>query len=286
MAFLLSRLSLVITGLLITLLCALPSHALEDNRRRSAERIVSLSPHLTELVYLLNAQDKLVAVSDYSDYPAQASKLPSVASYQGVDFEQIVRLKPDLILAWQGGNKPQDLARLKALGFSLYYSAPKTLNDISKEVRELGYLLNQSSLAERVAKDFDQRLLQIKTTYNHQKITQVFYYLWPKPLMTIGQNAWGNELLSACNANNVFGDAINDYPEVPLESVIRRQPSIIVAVNKEPRTQVMQFWTPWLSLLELNESHVKQANPDLLHRFTPRLLDGLKTLCAAIHETR
>lgn len=248
----------------------------------AVQRIISLAPHLTELVFALDAQDTLVAVSDYSDYPEQAGQLPSVSSFQGVDFETIVRLEPDLILAWQGGNKPQDLARLTSLGFTLFYSNPKQLSDVSKDIRALGKALARDELSQQLATDFDNDLATIKAKYQSNKRIPVFYYMWPKPIMTIGRSAWGNELLHACGAHNIFDDAINDYPEVPMESIIRRKPSVIVAVNKESRQQITRFWQPWLPILDRKAYHVRQANPDLLHRFTPRLLSGLSSLCAQI----
>jgi vitamin B12 transport system substrate-binding protein len=269
--------------LLIILLIGFSYANTNLNEIESPKRIISLAPHLTELAYALKVGDRLVAVSDYSDYPEQASRLPSVASFQGVDFEAIVRLKPDLILAWQGGNKPQDLARLTSLGFTLFYSNPKKLSDISTEVRALGDALNQTEIGEQLATNFDVTLGAIKAEYQSEVQIPVLYYLWPKPLMTIGQSAWGNELLSVCGARNIFDDAINDYPEVPIESVVRRKPRVIVAVNKESQQQITHFWRPWLPLLERSERHLKQANPDLLHRFTPRLLTGLSELCKHIH---
>ena len=249
------------------------------------QRIISLAPHTTELIYALEAQDRLVAVSDFSDYPEQASQLPSVSSYQGVDFEAILRLKPDLILAWRGGNKAQDLARLESLGFYIFYSSPKTLDDISHEVIALGQKLGQQEQAEKLSNNYNKTLSNLRKSYKTNKKTPVFYYLWPKPLMTIGKNAWGNELLEVCGARNIFDDAINDYPEVPMESVVRKQPEVLIAVNKEPAEQLKTFWRPWLKLLNKQESDIKQANPDLLHRFTPRLLEGLGKLCQDIHSS-
>jgi vitamin B12 transport system substrate-binding protein len=260
------------------------AHALEDARKsnEASLRIISLSPHLTELVYALESQEQLVAVSDYSDYPEQASQLPSVASFQGLDFETIVRLQPSIILAWQGGNKPQDLARLTSLGFKVFYSHPKSLSDISADIRSLGKVLSRVKLSEQLANNFDKRVKVIRQQYEMKSKVPVLYYLWPKPLMTIGPSAWGNELLNLCGARGIFDDAINDYPEVPIESVIKRKPNVIIAVNKESRQQIVNFWEPWLPLLERKKHHIIQANPDLLHRFTPRLLDGLSSLCEQI----
>lgn len=109
------------------------------------QRIVSLAPHTTELVYSLKAENRLLAVSDYSDYPEAAKALPRIASYQGVNFEALVKLQPDLVLVWQGGNKPQDIQRISSLGYRLFISSPQHPADIADEVEALGELLGQRS---------------------------------------------------------------------------------------------------------------------------------------------
>lgn len=246
------------------------------------QKVISLSPHLTELAYALNSGDKLVATSDYSDYPPEAAQLPSVASYLGVDFEAIMRLQPDLILAWQGGNKPQDLQRLASLGFTIFYSHPENPMDIANEIRQLGQLLNQNELAQQISEHYVNQLNTIKQHYADQPRLKVFYYMWPKPLMTIGQGAWANHLLDYCAANNIFADVNTAYPEVGIEAVIARQPQVIIAAQKANTDEVQQFWQQWTPLIQDKTLKVVQVNPDLLHRFTPRLVKGLNTLCEKI----
>ncbi|PSU45957.1 cobalamin-binding protein, partial [Photobacterium aphoticum] len=102
------------------------------------QRIISLSPHTTELAYAAGLGDKLIAASDYSDYPEAAKQLERVANYRGIKMERIVALKPDLILAWKGGNPVREMERLEQLGFTLFYSNPKTLEDIPNTVEALG----------------------------------------------------------------------------------------------------------------------------------------------------
>lgn len=243
-------------------------------------RIISLAPHTTELVYALGQGEHLVAVSDYSDFPEQAKLLPSVASFSGLNFEKIVRLQPDLILVWRGGNKPQDIARLEQLGFAIFYSSPATLEDIPKEIESLGYRLGQPQSGLQLASQFRQRLIDIRQRYQQGKTKKAFYYMWPKPLMSIGKHAWANHLLSACGTENLFADVTTDYPEVTLEEVITRQPDVIVAATKITQKDALQFWHKYQTL---NDAPVIVVDPDKLHRFTPRLLDGLEDMCKQLN---
>ena len=245
------------------------------------ERVISLAPHTTELVYALGAGDKLVAVSDYSNFPKEALLLPSVANHSGVDFEKIMRLQPDLILAWRGGNKPQDLARLESLGYKLYRSKPTTPADISNDLRQLGKLLGKSDRGVKMADAFSFELENIKTQYQSKKKIAVFYYMWPRPLMTIGSTAWANQLLNICGARNIFHNAPTPYPEVNMEQVIRRKPQKIIAAMHTSLTDADTFWRSQAGTMPID---LMVVDPDQLHRFTPRLTTGLKNLCQQLHE--
>lgn len=250
------------------------------------QRIVSLAPHTTELVYSLNAEDRLLAVSDYSDYPEAAKGLPRIASYQGVNFEALVKLQPDLVLVWQGGNKPQDIQRIRALGYRLFVSSPKQPVDIADEVEALGEVLGQRPLATKLAQQHRQALQGISERYRQAPPLEVFYYMHPKPLMSIGGGAWANYLLELCNSTNIFANAVNDYPEVTMEEVIKRQPQAIVAAQRQDLQQVKDFWQPWLSMLKMDNHNIISVDPDRLHRFSLRLSDGAAAMCRQLHRLR
>ncbi|WP_166423415.1 cobalamin-binding protein [Paraglaciecola sp. 20A4] len=245
--------------------------------------IVSLAPHTTELIYALGAGDQLLAVSDFSDYPEQAKLLPRVASYNGVDFEKILRLSPELIVAWQGGNKPQDLTRLASLGFNIYLSSPGKPADISQDIRALGAFIGRSAEANELANHFSQQLHLLKQQYAKATDINVFYYMWPAPLMTIGPNAWATHLLHICRAKNVFSNAPADYPQVSIEQVARKQPNLIIAAMHVSLQEAESFWYDKRVLIP---APITVVNPDELHRFTPRLINGLTTLCNKIHHNK
>lgn len=244
------------------------------------QRIISLAPHTTEMTYALGAGDRLVAASDYSDYPDAAKALPRVADHNGVNFEAIMRLRPDLILGWRGGNKPQDLTRLQSLGFALFLSSPQTPDDIAEELETLGTALGQVQIGQALARSFRDDLQALRSTYASETPTPVFYYMWPTPLMSIGGGAWANHLLEICGARNVFADLPTPYPEVTVEQVLRRKPQVIVAAFNTSDTDVSALWHPWQNALE--STHVI-VDPDRLHRFSPRLIAGLKELCGKLN---
>lgn len=247
-------------------------------------RIVSLAPHTTEWVYELGAQEFLVGVSEYSDYPIQAKQLPVIANHQGVNFEKVIALKPDLVLAWRGGNQPQDIDRLKTLGFQVFESTPSTLDDIPTEITALASIIGKQQAAKEQAQAFSARLASIKQRNHTENRKRVFYYLWSTPLMSVGRDAWATHLLHECGAQNIFSNSAISYPEVSVESVIARQPAIIISATGHPNENDAKFWAPWLTSLKLERSAIRSINPDLAHRFTSRALDGLVQLCAAINH--
>ena len=247
----------------------------------SAKTIVTLAPHLTEWVYSLQEQNSLLAVSAYSDYPVEAQQLPVVADYHGVDFKKIMQLNPDLVLAWQGGNKPQDIARLKSLGFDVFLSSPHQLSDIASEIDQLGKILGREELAASLTSSFSQELKALYHQYAGQPPISAFYYVWSQPLMSIGPDAWASKLLKQCNVYGIFDDAPTAYPEVTVQEVLRRQPQVLVAATDRSVQAEQTFWRPHRTVLS---APVYSVDPDVFSRFTLRLPAKLKQLCHRLHN--
>ncbi len=244
----------------------------------ASERIITLSPHLTEWVYSLNSGRDLVAVSEFSNYPTQAQRLPTVANHHGINLKNIVALKPTLILAWEGGNKAQDIARLRSLGYEVFTSSPQSPRDISKEIRLLGKRLGKAELAQSLTEKFDAQITSIQQQFSQTR-KPVFYYYWDKPLMTIGPDTWANQLLNICGANTIFMDSSVSFPEVSVEEVLKRQPALLIASSQQTPQLLEQFWTPHRDVLA---APLLIVNPDVFSRFTLRLPDALLSLCEKI----
>lgn len=246
-------------------------------------RIITLAPHLTEWVYSLELESQLVGVSAFSDYPDAAKALPVVADYQGVDFTALMALEPDLILAWGGGNKPQDIARLQSLGYEVFVSQPKTLDDIANEIVQLAARLARSERAQQLTQQYRAQLSNIDSLYVHSKPISVFYYMWQQPLMTIGAGAWANQALALCRAEHIFNDSPIDYPQVTIRQVTTRQPALLIAASDQSDEALQSYWNQHKALIS---APIIRANANALHRFSLRIVPAISELCERIDAVR
>lgn len=249
------------------------------------QRVISLAPHITELVYAVGAGDKLVAVSDYSDYPQQAQALPRVNSFAALNIEAILALKPDLVLAWRSGNPPADLARLSQFGIRVEFSDPILLDDIAKELAQIGQWLGHAEQGQQLAQQVQQRLTALRQRYAEQTPLKVFYAMSIEPLSTVANQAWPAQLLTGCGAENIFADAKTDYPQPQLEQLLVRQPAVIVRALKDSRAQD-QFWQRYQSIPAVTQQAFITLEPDWVYRATPRMLDAMHQLCEQLHRYR
>lgn len=242
-------------------------------------KIISLAPHLTEWAFSLGLGSNLVGVSDYSDYPEAAKNIQRIADFQGADIAAIVALEPDLILAWDGGNKPQDIHKLSSMGLDVFTSRVANITDIASEIKRLGALTNTQKKATQLTNDFLSELKTLKQKYDTEPRKPVFYYSWTAPLMTIGPNAWGNKLLNVCGAQTLFHDSPIDYPQVAVKDVLVRQPHALIAASKSSREDLEVFWRAHRGFLD---APLIVVDPDVTSRFSLRLINELKSLCEGI----
>ncbi|MFB2661153.1 cobalamin-binding protein [Shewanella mangrovisoli] len=250
-----------------------------------AKRIIALSPHAVEMLYAIGAGESIVAATDYADYPEAAKKIPSIGGYYGIQIERILELNPDLIVVWDTGNKAEDINQLKNLGFKLYSSSPKTLEDVAKEIEELGELTGHTEQASRVAADYRSELLRLRSENAAKSEPKVFYQLWSTPLMTVAKNSWIQQIIGVCHGKNVFYDAASDYPQVSLENVLLTLPEVILQSEEEGNVKGID-WSQWAEIPAVKNQHIYQLNADLLHRATPRALLGVKAVCDALDKAR
>lgn len=258
-----------------TLLLSLP--ALSSVAQPYPQRIVSLSPHTTELVFAAGGGDRLIGVSAYSDYPEAAKTLPVVASSQQINIETILALKPDMIIYWQQGNSAADINRLKKFGIPVYASKTGGLDDIATQIQRLGSMLGTENIANAVSNNYRTTLAALRTKYQHNPQQDLFYQVWPTPLMTVANDPWLQQQFELCGFNNVFNNSPVPYPVINVEQVLVKQPAVIVAgsVNDAELAQ----WQTWQSIPAVQHDNVFRVNPDVSHRFSPRVVQGIETLC-------
>lgn len=279
----------------LMLLCA-PAHAgivLRDDTQTevrlpaAAQRIVSLAPNITEVVYAAGAGDKLVGTVEFSDYPAAARQLPRVGSYARVDVEAIAALKPDLVLAWDSGNPPASVAQLRKLQIPVFVVEPKHIADIAHDIERYGQLAGTGTAAKAAAAAFRQRLAALKTRYAGRAPVRIFYQVWDEPLMTVNGKQIISDVIRLCGGENIYAALPAIAPTVSAESVLAENPDVIVAGGMgESNAGWLDQWRRWPRLKATARGQLFFIDPNLLQRHTPRLLDGADQLCARLEEVR
>jgi vitamin B12 transport system substrate-binding protein len=250
-----------------------------------AKRIIALSPHGVEMLFAIGAGDSIVATTDYADFPAAAKNIPSIGGYYGIQIERVIELNPDLVLVWQSGNKMEDINQLRDLGFTVVNSDPKSLADVATDIELLGKLTGHSVKAKQVADDYRQQLADITLQNQTKPAVKVFYQLWSTPLMTVSKGSWIQNLIEVCHGENVFYNAASEYPQISIENVLLTGAQVILQSQDEGNILGIN-WSDWPELPAVKNQHIYQFDADLLHRATPRAIQGVNAVCEALDKVR
>ena len=252
-----------------------------------AQRIISLSPHITENLFAIGAGDLIVGTVEYSDYPEAAKNLPLVGGYDQLDVEGIVALQPDLIIAWHSGNPLPQIERLASLSIPVYFTEPRSFAAVSHELRQLGRLTGKEAQAEAAALAFEQGAEQLKAEYAQQRPVRVFYQVWEQPLMTLNGEHLISEGLSLCGGVNIFAELNQLVPVISREVVLAKDPEAIMGGGMGEDTPAwLESWKKYPSLQAVQDKKLYFIPPSLVQRPTPRFLQGTKIMCEKLQQAR
>jgi len=253
---------------------------------RPMSRIVSLAPHITELLFAAGASAQIVGTVSFSDYPEAAKIIPLVGSYNKIDIEAVLSRNPDLVIAWSGGNSKEQLEKLKLLGIEVYISEPKNFTGVAENIRNMGKILATENIANLASETFLNELDLLKQQYPENKKVNVFYQVWNDPLMTISDGHLIGQVIKFCSGNNVFGELPVISPRVSIEAVIKENPDVIVAGMAEGRENWLKQWEKWQVLNAVKNKHVYSINADYVTRQTPRVILGIRKMCEHLEKVR
>ncbi|MFO1216813.1 MAG: cobalamin-binding protein [Burkholderiaceae bacterium] len=284
---------LAVAGLLIgSAACAQAVQAVDDEGRtvalpQPARRIVSLAPHLTELLFAAGAGDRVVGAVAYSDHPSAARQVPRVGDSAQLDLERIVALKPDLVLVWRDGNSAQQLERVAALKLPVYASKIHRMADIETTLQRLGALAGKQAVADARARDFATEMAALRARYASRAPLAVFYQIWHRPLLTVNGEHLISEALAICGARNIFATQKALTPTVSVEAVLQADPDAIVTGSVDPAgPDNLDGWRALPALRATRNHHLIVVNPDTLHRPSPRVAEGTRDLCERLDRVR
>ena len=273
---------------------ATPRSPIQDDAGRvypmnfRAQRVVTLAPSLTELVYAAGAEGYLVGVSAYSDFPESARRLPQVADASGVSFEALLALKPDLVLAWKGGTRSTDVARLAVLGINVFAIDIATLADVPRAVRTIGLLVGGPSTddtPERFAATFESNLKKLHLASNGKVPVRVFFEISRLPLMTVNGRHFIAETIKLCGGENVFSDVANLVVEPSREELLKRGADAILR-SQSSQNDAARDKTLYAELDAYRRGRIYAVTADWIMRPGPRVLLAAGEICAALDAAR
>ena len=271
-----------------------PRSPIQDDAGRAypinfrAQRVVTLAPSLTELVYAAGAEGHLVGVSAYSDFPAPARRLPQVADARGVSFEALLALKPDLVLVWKGGTRPTDVARLTSLGINVFAIDISTLADVPRAVRMIGRLVGApppDDTPERFAASFESTLNKLQSASHGKVPVRVFFEISRLPLMTVNGRHFIAETIKLCGGENVFSDATNLVVEPSREELLKRDADAILRTQSN-QNDIARDKTLYAELDAYRRGRIYAVTADWIMRPGPRVLLAAGEICAALDAAR
>lgn len=254
---------------------------------QAARRIISLTPHLTELLFAAGAGEHIVGTVGYSDYPPAARGITRVGDSAQLDLERIVALKPDLIVVWRDGNAQRQLAKLLHLGIPVFYSESRRLSDIARAIEQLGRLAGTQAVAYPAARAFLDHAAGLRARYAGRSPVTVFYQIWDQPLLTVNGEHLISDVIRLCGGRNVFAGLKLLTPEVSTEAVLAADPEAIGGVSAEAgQPGNMDTWKQWPRLKAVARGNLFAIDSDTISRNTPRILKGAEQLCEHLEAAR
>ena len=253
--------------------------------KKTATRIVTLAPFLTEIVFAAGAGDLAVGVDDLSDYPAKAASLPRVPTGANLALESIAKLKPDLILAWRDGIRREDVDKLTAAGATVYVAVARELEDIPRLMRVVGHLTGRDPT--RAIGEFEGRLAQLRRENAFKVKMPTFIEIWNRPLTTVSGNHFLSEAIEICRGENVFAELRASAPKVTWEEVQSKNPMVIVGAGSA--SSLHEFRANWQlrqTMAAVRDERLLFVTDDKISRLTPRTPDGIAKLCADLDNVR
>lgn len=250
------------------------------------QRIIALAPNITEIVFALKQEHRLIGVTRYSDFPLDAAKLSKVGSYVHLDLEKIVALKPDLCIAIKDGNPKTMVQKMVSLNIPVYAVNPMSLDTVIKTVDEIGKLLNAGHHAKILVHNMRSRIYRVKTLVEKTVHRPgVFFQIGISPIVSVGTPTFIHELIDLAGGTNLAAGSV-PYPRFSKEQVIALSPEIIIITSMSRAAvfeQVKADWNKWPHLPAVKNQQIFLEDSNLFDRPTPRLVDGLELLARLIH---
>lgn len=251
------------------------------------QRIVSLAPNITEVLFHIGAGEQIVGADEYSNYPEAAKQITRVNNHAAANYELILSLQPDLVIAWQSGNGDKIINPLRKLGIPVFVVETRQMEAIPSLFRRFGQLTGQGETAELRAQEFSQRLKTLRAAQTGKSMIRAFYQIWDEPLITLNGKHMISDVIGLCGGQNIFADAAPLVPYVNIESVVAADPQVIVAGgSQEDQPGWFSSWQQWRGISAVINKQIYLIPSDLMQRHSVRILEGAEMMCDFMDRAR
>ena len=250
------------------------------------KRIIPLAPSLTEILYSLGLGERVVGVTRFSSYPPEAAAKPKVGSYINLNVEEILSLRPDLIIGTKDGNEPGVVDMLEQAGIAVFIVNPRNVQETIGTIGTIGRVCGIPERAGQLTQRLEERLDNVVKKTALKKKPLVFLQINLKPIMTVNRDTFHHDLIRLSGGRNMTADATITYPRISIEEVIQRRPDVILISSMERGgryEKARQEWMKWTSIPAVRNGRVHLIDSDLIDRPSPRIIDGLEAMARLVH---
>ena len=269
----------------------------QSHPKSHPKRIITLAPHLSELVDAAGGSDRLVSVSAFSNLPESVKQLPITSDARSIDLEKMKSLRPDLIIYWRGGTSESQIQSIKkTFNKDVQFIAvePKKLMDIATDIEKIGKALGTEQIAKKNADALRLKIAELNTkqqSANQKNISKrkvkVFYQVWAQPLMTLNKDHIISDIIQLCGGEQLFANEKVLVPTVSREAVIKANPEVIfTAVDNQKMASDWSMWTSFPQLAATKNKAFIDLDGDIISRPSPRIMQGAQKICAEINQLR
>ncbi len=251
----------------------------------AVRRVVTFAPHLAEIMFVIGAEEQLVGVSAWSDFPRAVLDLPMVGDAFMIDQEQLSLLQPDLILTWESGMPAHTIDELRQLGYRVEVIRTRNLDDVAAAIRRVGALTGRQEAAEQAAGTFETAFDELRDAHKGDRPIDVFFQISARPLYTVNREHFISEIITVCGGRNIFDDLDEFAPTVDAEAVVDRDPEVMLA-GANLGDEAFTEWNRWPQLAAIRYGNQFLLPDETIGRPSPRLVQAGRSVCLALDRGR
>jgi iron complex transport system substrate-binding protein len=250
------------------------------------QRIVSLAPGITETLYAMNLDHKIVGVTSYCNWPVAAKQKQRIGGFINPSIETIISLQPDLIIATADGNRKDTIEQLERVGLVVYVTNPVSTKGILNSILRIGEITSEEKAAKTLTTRLQKRLNNISKQIQGKIKPHVFFQIGLDPVITVGNGTLINEAIELAGGVNIAGKNAARYPRYSAESLMAGAPDIILfapMANDKEFAAVKKFWQKYTEIPAVQENRIYPIETDLISRASPRIIDAIEKMAVIFH---